>query len=46
MSSAIMSKVWNLFGMDQADVDDEEENAYDDWYDEERDRRLLAHAIA
>ena len=35
MSSAIMSKVWNLFGMDQADVDDEEEN--DDVYDYEYD---------
>ena len=31
---------------DFSDFDDEEENTYDDWYDEERDRRLLAHAIA
>ena len=30
MSSAIMSKVWNLFGMDQAE-DEEEEN--DDVYE-------------
>ena len=31
---------------DFSDFDDEEENTYDDWYDGERDRRLLAHAIA
>lgn len=36
MSSAIMSKVWNLFGMDQAE-DEEEENddVYEYDYDEE-----------
>ena len=31
---------------DFSDFDDEEENTYDDWYDEERDRRLIANAIA
>ena len=31
---------------DFSDFYDEEENTYDDWYDVERDRRLLAHAIA
>ena len=31
---------------DFSDFYNEEENTYDDWYDEERDRRLLAHAIA
>ena len=31
---------------DFSDLDDEEENTYDDWYDQERDRRLLSHAIA
>ena len=31
---------------DFSDFDDEEENTYDDWYDVERDRHLLAHAIA
>lgn len=31
---------------DFSDFDDEEENTYDDWYDQERDRRLLAQAIA
>ena len=31
---------------DFSDFDDEEENTYDDWYDVERDRCLLAHAIA
>lgn len=31
---------------DFSDFYDEEENTYDDWYDGERDRRLLAHAIA
>lgn len=36
MSSAIMSKVWNLFGMDQAEDDDyEEEDVYDYDYEEE-----------
>ena len=38
MASAIMSKVWNLFGMDQADPDDidnEEEDVYDYDYEEE-----------
>ena len=36
MSSAIMSKVWNLFGMDQVD-DEEEENddVYEYDYDDE-----------
>lgn len=37
MSSAIMSKVWNLFGMDQAEeVDLEEDNVYDYDYEEEQ----------
>ena len=31
---------------DFSDFYNEEENTYDDWYDGERDRRLLAHAIA
>lgn len=31
---------------DFSDFDNEEENTYDDWYDGERDRRLLAQAIA
>lgn len=31
---------------DFSDFYDEEENTYDDWYDGERDRRLLANAIA
>ena len=36
MSGAIMSKVWNLFGMDQAEEDDfEEEDVYDYDYEEE-----------
>ena len=38
MASAIMSKVWNLFGMDQADSDDidnEEDDVYDYDYEEE-----------
>ena len=38
MSSAIMSKVWNLFGMDQTEPDDienEEEDVYDYEYEEE-----------
>lgn len=38
MSSAIMSKVWNLFGMDQAepeDIDNEDEEIYDYDYEEE-----------
>ena len=38
MSSAIMSKVWNLFGMDQADpedIDNEENDVYDYDYEEE-----------
>ncbi len=38
MSSAIMSKVWNLFGMDQAepeDIENEEDEIYDYDYDEE-----------
>ena len=34
MSSAIMSKVWNLFGMDQAEDDEENEDVYDYDYDE------------
>ena len=40
MSSAIMSKVWNLFGMDQAepeDIENEEEDLYEyDYEDEEQ----------
>ena len=38
MSSAIMSKVWNLFGMDQADSEDienEEDDVYEYDYEEE-----------
>ena len=38
MASAIMSKVWNLFGMDQADpedIDNEENDVYDYDYEEE-----------
>lgn len=36
MSSAIMSKVWNLFGMDQAEQEDfDEEDVYDYDYEEE-----------
>lgn len=37
MSSAIMSKVWNLFGMDQAEDDEdiEENDVYDYDYEEE-----------
>ncbi len=36
MSGAIMSKVWNLFGMDQAEEDDvDEEDVYDYDYEEE-----------
>ena len=38
MASAIMSKVWNLFGMDQADsedIDNEEDDVYDYDYEEE-----------
>ena len=36
MSSAIMSKVWNLFGMDQAEEDEENEDVYDYDYEEEQ----------
>ena len=38
MSSAIMSKVWNLFGMDQAEAEDieNEEDIYDYDYEEEQ----------
>ena len=37
MASAIMSKVWNLFGMDQADEEEyEEDDAYDYDYEEEQ----------
>ena len=36
MSGAIMSKVWNLFGMDVAEEENEEENVYD--YDYEEDQ--------
>ena len=36
MSSAIMSKVWNLFGMDQAEDDEENEDVYDYDYEEEQ----------
>ena len=36
MSGAIMSKVWNLFGMDVADEEEnEEENVYDYEYEDE-----------
>ena len=36
MSSAIMSKVWNLFGMDQAEDEEyEDEDVYDYDYEEE-----------
>ena len=36
MSGAIMSKVWNLFGMDQAEEEEyEDEDVYDYEYDEE-----------
>ena len=36
MASAIMSKVWNLFGMDQAEDEDYvDEDVYDYGYDEE-----------
>ena len=36
MSGAIMSKVWNLFGMDQAESEEvEEDNIYDYDYEEE-----------
>ena len=35
MASAIMSKVWNLFGMDQADEEEYDEDLYDYEYDEE-----------
>ena len=40
MSSAIMSKDWNLFGMDQTDPEDienEDENVYDYDYEEEEE---------
>ena len=37
MSSAIMSKVWNLFGMDQADEEEyDEEDLYDYEYEDEQ----------
>ena len=35
MSSAIMSKVWNLFGMDQAEEEEEDDDVYDYDYEEE-----------
>ena len=36
MSSAIMNKVWNLFGMDQAEEEElEEDDVYDYDYEEE-----------
>ncbi len=38
MASAIMSKVWNLFGMDQAnseDIDNDEDDVYEYDYEEE-----------
>ena len=35
MSSAIMSKVWNLFGMDQAEEEEENDDVYEYDYDEE-----------
>ena len=31
MSSAIMSKVWNLFGMDQAEDEEYEDEDVYDW---------------
>lgn len=40
MSSAIMSKVWNLFGMDQADEEEyDEEDVYDYDYEEEPEEK-------
>ena len=33
MSGALMNKVWDLFGMDSANAEEEEENVYG--YDEE-----------
>lgn len=35
MSSAIMNKVWNFFGMDQAEEEELEEDLYDYEYEEE-----------
>lgn len=36
MAGALMNKVWNLFGMDQAEPDEvDEEEAYDDYEEEE-----------
>ncbi len=40
MSSAIMSKVWNLFGMDQADEEEyDEDDVYDYDYEEEPEEK-------
>ena len=36
MASAIMNKVWNLFGMDQAEDEELEEDVYDYDYEEEK----------
>ena len=36
MASAIMNKVWNLFGMDQAEDEELEEDVYDYDYEEEQ----------
>ena len=45
MSGAIMDKVWGLFGMEPAEVEDEElDNVYDlgeEEYEEEEDRKLF-----
>ena len=35
MASAIMNKVWNLFGMDQAEDEELEEDVYDYEYEDE-----------
>ena len=42
MSNAIMDKVWNLFGMDNADEEeyDEEENGYEEENDYEEEKRI------
>ena len=34
MASAIMNKVWNLFGIDQAEDEELEEDVYDYEYEE------------
>ena len=37
MASAIMNKVWNLLGMEQAEEDYEDENIYENDYEDEYD---------